>query len=72
MMHMSYEAELRMKLARVNDALRRIGGLDVEAGAILPAAEPLRYRNKAIFAIAGTPDGPLSAFTAAAATTWCP
>ena len=51
-----------MKLSRVNDALRRIGGLDVEAGAILPAAEPLRYRNKAIFAIAGTPDGPAFGF----------
>ena len=62
MMHMSYEAELRMKLSRVNDALRRIGGLDIEAGAILPAAEPLRYRNKAIFAIAGTPDGPAFGF----------
>ncbi len=62
MMHMSYSAELKMKLERVNDAFRRIGGLDLTAGEIIPAESPLRYRNKAIFAVGETPAGPAFGF----------
>ena len=53
LMHMSYEEECKMKLARVNDALRHIGGLDFTVDEILGADEgnQLRYRNKAIFAV---------------------
>ena len=47
--HASYEEELRIKLERVNDAFRRIGGLELRAGEILSAPETDRYRAKAIF-----------------------
>ncbi len=48
-MHMTYEAELRFKLGRVNDALRRIGGLELRAETILGAERQEGYRNKAIY-----------------------
>ena len=53
LMHMDYAEELKMKLARVNDAIARIGGLDFTVEEILGADEDarLRYRNKAIFAV---------------------
>lgn len=44
--HMTYSEELRAKRARVQDALTRIGGLDVAVEEILGAEHPLRYRNK--------------------------
>ena len=49
--HMSYEKELEFKLSRVNEAYRRIGGLDLRASEILGAAETEGYRNKAIYAV---------------------
>ena len=52
--HVSYDAELKFKLQRVNDAYRRIGGLTLEAKEILGADSPDAYRNKAIYAV--TPD----------------
>ena len=51
LMHMSYREELKMKLARVNDAFRRIGGLQIEASEIIPADAILRYRNKSVYNI---------------------
>ena len=47
--HMSYEAELSFKKQRVNDAFRRIGGLDFAVSEILGAGEDARQRCKAIF-----------------------
>lgn len=52
--HMSYEEELRFKLGRVNDALTRIGKQTVTAGEILGSESMTRYRNKAIFSVAGS------------------
>ncbi len=49
--HMSYQKELEFKLSRVNDAYRRIGGLDLRASEILGAEETEGYRNKAIYAV---------------------
>ena len=49
--HVSYERELEFKLERVNEAFRRIGGLDLQAEGILGAAETEGYRNKAIYAV---------------------
>lgn len=48
-LHMDYETELSFKLGRVNDALRRIGGLELRAETILGAARTEGYRNKAIY-----------------------
>lgn len=53
--HMTYEAELRFKLGRVNDALRRIGGLELQAGRIVGADSTEGYRNKAIYNFAPGP-----------------
>lgn len=54
-MHMTYDCELRFKLGRVNDALRRIGGLDLQAQTILGAERQQSYRNKAIYNFAPGP-----------------
>ncbi|MBM3667504.1 MAG: 23S rRNA (uracil(1939)-C(5))-methyltransferase RlmD [Actinobacteria bacterium] len=44
---LAYERQLAHKQGQVDDALRRIGGLDgFELAPILPAAERWRYRNK--------------------------
>jgi 23S rRNA (uracil1939-C5)-methyltransferase len=50
-LHCTYEEELRIKTDRVNDALKRIGGLSLSVTGILSAPGRLRYRNKAIFAV---------------------
>lgn len=49
LMHMSYDEELRLKLMRINDAIRHVGGLDFEIGEILGAENIFRYRNKSIY-----------------------
>ena len=45
--HMEYAEECKIKLRRVNDAIERIGGYDMEADEFIPADCPDRYRNKA-------------------------
>lgn len=62
LMHMSYAAELQMKLDRVNDALRRIGGTDVRAERILGSECVEGYRNKAIYAVGEGENGPVAGF----------
>ena len=54
--HVSYEEELRIKKQRVDDVMRRIGGLDLVAEEILPSPQQERYRNKAILNV-GQRDG---------------
>ena len=51
MWHMSYDEELRFKLQKVNDALRRIGGQSLEAESIIGSDSMTRYRNKGIYAV---------------------
>jgi 23S rRNA (uracil1939-C5)-methyltransferase len=51
LLHMNYGEELYMKRRRVEDALRRIGGLDIIVTGIVGASSPERYRNKAIYAV---------------------
>ena len=60
--HLRYGEELRFKLGRVNDALRRIGKQEVQAKEILGSTEQDRTRNKAIFAVANTQRGPAFGF----------
>lgn len=59
--HMDREEELYAKKTRVQDALRRIGGSDVQVEEIL-AGERLHYRNKSQFPIAA--DGTVSFYKA--------
>lgn len=51
LLHMNYESERQMKLGRINDALRHIGGLEFQVSEILGAVETEHYRNKAIYAV---------------------
>ena len=45
--HLTYDEECRVKLTRVNDAMKRIGGVDIQAEEYISADSPDRYRNKA-------------------------
>ena len=54
--HMSYEEELRFKLNKVNDALRRIGRQDHRIEEIIGSERIDAYRNKGILAV-GNADG---------------
>lgn len=53
--HMDYPTELAFKRQKVSDALKRIGGLDVDVPPVLGAAETDGYRNKAQFPVAPGP-----------------
>ena len=53
--HASYAEELEVKRQRVEDALKRIGEVDITVDAIHGAASPDRYRNKAQFPVAQGP-----------------
>ncbi|HPE16709.1 MAG TPA: 23S rRNA (uracil(1939)-C(5))-methyltransferase RlmD, partial [Oscillospiraceae bacterium] len=54
--HMDYEGECEAKRARVEEALRRIGGADVRVEEFLAVEETERYRNKAQYPVG--PEGP--------------
>ena len=54
--HMDYEEECRLKAQRVEDALTRIGGLNLGTISLLGAKETGNYRNKAQFPV-GTCNG---------------
>ena len=54
---LSYDAELRYKKQKVQDALRRIGGLDVAVKEILSTGQTAGYRNKAQYPVSLSTDG---------------
>lgn len=60
--HMSYEEELRFKLGRVNDALKRIGKQSLTASDIIGAENCEHYRNKGILAVGNINGVPQSGF----------
>ena len=49
--HMDYEAELEYKHKKVEDCIRRIGGIDTEVQPVVPCADIYRYRNKVQFPV---------------------
>ena len=55
--HMDYAEEMEAKRLRVQDALRRIGGLDASVDVIHGAERADRYRNKAQFPVGADRDG---------------
>lgn len=61
-LHMSYKAELRYKLQRVNDAFKRIGGLELCAERIIGSETVEGYRNKSIVAVGEAENGPVAGF----------
>lgn len=58
--HMTYDEELKYKKSRVQDALNRIGHLDIEVDEIIGADDLTHYRNKAQYPV-NISDGEMSA-----------
>ncbi len=61
-LHVSYSEELRMKKARVQEALKRLGGTDIEVSEIIGADEKSGYRNKVIYNVAEKDGRPVFGF----------
>ena len=59
--HLAYEEELRLKRARVRDALQRIAGLPLEPEEILGSERMDFYRNKAEYPVGFDREGRLAA-----------
>ncbi len=55
--HIKYENELEIKRQTVTDAMKRIGGIDLECEEILSIRQPEYYRNKAQIPVGISPDG---------------
>ncbi len=51
LMHISYEKQLEIKKGIIENALKRIGKIDVPVSEMIGSDIPLRYRNKMIFPI---------------------
>lgn len=66
--HLSYKGQLECKRQQVQDALTRIGHLNLEALTVLGAAEPWSYRNKMQFPAAADAEGVLQIGCYATAT----
>ncbi|MCI0435989.1 MAG: class I SAM-dependent RNA methyltransferase [Gemmatimonadetes bacterium] len=49
--HIEYDAQLRVKSRIAADALRRIGGLELEAPEVTPSPREFRYRNRVSFTL---------------------
>lgn len=52
--HVAYEEELRAKRQRVQDALTRLGGANIEVEPIIGAEHPLRYRGKCQYPVSAS------------------
>ena len=50
--HMTYEEELQGKRQRIQDALSRLGGVNLQLPGVLGAENTMRYRNKVQFPVA--------------------
>ncbi len=53
--HMTYAAQLEAKRQIVAEALRRIGGLDLEVPPVVPSPREFRYRNRVSFSLRRLP-----------------
>ena len=60
--HLSYTEELWAKRQRVQDALTRLGGTDLQVEEILGAKDPMHYRNKSQYPVGA--DGAIGFFQA--------
>ncbi len=61
--HISYEAECEIKRRRVEDCIKRIGGIDIEVDTVL-SGESSNYRNKAQYPVGEGANGALIGFYA--------
>lgn len=55
--HITYQAELKIKQQRVQDAITRIGNLDIQVSSIVSSPNEYFYRNKAQLPVGITKDG---------------
>jgi 23S rRNA (uracil1939-C5)-methyltransferase len=53
--HMSYAGQVSWKRLQVEEALRRIGGLEVEVAPVLRMSAPIHYRSRAQLPLGGSP-----------------
>lgn len=60
--HMSYKAELDFKRGYIQDAMNRIGGLDIQVPPVSGMADPWHYRNKTSLPVASQGGVPVSGF----------
>lgn len=60
--HLTYREELWAKRCRVQDALKRLGGTDIQVEEILGAKNPRHYRNKSQYPVGA--DGSIGFFQA--------
>jgi len=59
---LDYAEQVRHKAAQVDDALRRLGRIEIELEPIVPATEQYGYRNKLEYSWAAAPEGPALGF----------
>lgn len=59
--YITYEKELEIKRQGVNDAMKRIGGIDIECEDILHIEKPENYRNKAQIPVGISAEGKIIA-----------
>ena len=62
--HMTYDLSLQMKRERVQDALKRIGGIEMEVRPVIGMDDPWRYRNKTALPVGGEKSAPQIGFFA--------
>ncbi len=55
--HISYAAELTAKQQWVQDAVKRLGGLDIDVLPVMPSSDITEYRNKAQYPFGKDKDG---------------
>ena len=60
--HMSYKAELEFKRGYIQEAMDRIGGLDIQVPPVSGMADPWHYRNKTSLPVASQGGVPVSGF----------
>lgn len=60
--HLDYKEELRAKKKKVEDALRRIGGLELTAERVVGAPLTMHYRNKAQYPVGWNENGAVTGF----------
>ncbi|MDH8679102.1 23S rRNA (uracil(1939)-C(5))-methyltransferase RlmD [Fusibacter bizertensis] len=58
----AYKAQLELKQSMVENALKRIGGIECEVAPIIGMENPFRYRNKGVYPVQGTFDKPKIGF----------
>ncbi|MEJ2187648.1 MAG: TRAM domain-containing protein [Gemmatimonadota bacterium] len=60
--HLTYAAQLEAKRQIVAEALRRIGGLELDVPPVVPSPREFRYRNRVSFSLRRGADGVVAGF----------